>query len=67
MKVDKDIALPPAGASKVKYPFASMEVGDSFHCDDNRVRQAACSYGKRNDKQFEVRKEEQGFRCWRTK
>lgn len=60
-------------ANKRKYPFHVMEVTDSFLMriqaayERKRLDQAACRYGKRNGKMFNIRKVSEGVRVWRTK
>jgi len=53
-----------------KYPFASMEVGDSFlvgqeQMEIKRVISAASIWGKRLNMRFSVLNTEDGYRCWR--
>jgi hypothetical protein len=61
---------------KTKYPFASMQKGDSFVCHldgeewrvvENRVRSAAANWGSRRGVKFVTRKVPQGIRVWRVK
>jgi hypothetical protein len=50
-KIDKGIPLPDRGTVS-KYPFAEMEVGDSFVVSDNEqtsIISAANSFGKKFD------------------
>lgn len=57
---------------RVKYPFVSMEVGQSvfFETDDKkdikRKRDVAIMCGKRHGKKFTARKQPGGLRIWRT-
>ena len=55
--------------TKRKYPFADMEVGDSFQVEKEereRVRTACYNEGVRKKKLFKVGKDMQGnIRCWR--
>ena len=54
-----------------KYPFAIMEVGDSFmipSLDAKKIRSArtaATLYGRNHKKKFISRKQENGLRVWR--
>lgn len=65
MKVEKGIPMP------VRYPFAEMEVGDSFEVPENVKRTAvsvsAKRYGDKHGMKFTVRlTPERKFRCWRV-
>ena len=65
MKVDKDIPLP------VKFPFADMQVGDSFAVPPDvkrpAINVAATRYGRKHDMKFVVRlTPDRTLRCWRT-
>ena len=63
--IEKGVPLPPRRGPVSKYPFAEMEVGDSFVTDIMSIRgtakQAAARYGKK----FTVRRVAEGFRVWR--
>ena len=64
MKIDKNIPLPK------KYPFAQMEVGDSFAVPPkvkrSAVTVAAKRYGVEHGMKFTVRQmPDKTFRCWR--
>jgi hypothetical protein len=64
MKIEKNVPLP------VTYPFAKMDVGDSFAVppDVHRttVSIAALRYGRKHDMKFSTRKTPDGtIRCWR--
>ena len=63
-KIEKNI---PLTSPTIKYPFGDLEVGDSFFCDDFHVKNAAHSYARGRDMTVAVRKENDGFRVWRTK
>lgn len=62
-RIDKDIPIPR------RYPFADMEVGDSFLLAPDMKRipttVAALRYGDRHNMKFTVRQVPEGFRCWR--
>ena len=69
--VEAGIAYPPRQAY-TRYPFATMEVGQSFTVKDGtlpKVRAAACQYGLRNaPKKFSIRISDpvkKTYRCWR--
>lgn len=72
IKIEKNIPIHEKGKGigrcKTKYPFAQMEVGDSFFYVGKRmlVAQAACRFGKRNSMRFTTREENDGVRCWRV-
>jgi hypothetical protein len=66
IKVDKDIPIPPR---RLKYPWSTMEVGDSFFVPGknsqsfgNTVQHARRTTGRT----FTARKVEGGLRIWRT-
>ena len=56
------------------YPFATMEVGDSFFVPqvdgkpktDGSIRSAARQAAKKLGFKFTVRRADGGFRCWRV-
>lgn len=58
--IEKDVPLP------AKYPFAAMEVGDSFTTNNHTAVAAASSYGRRNGMKFASRKNGSGYRIWRV-
>jgi len=66
LEVDKTVPLPEG---KKRYPYASMEVGDSFFVDSGKL-QVVCNANYRASKrlgmQFIARKEPEGVRVWRT-
>jgi hypothetical protein len=74
MEIEKNVELPPKrkgrGPGKYKYPFPSMEVGDSFVAPITikRLSTAANNWTKRNGKgrRFTCRTVENGTRCWRV-
>jgi hypothetical protein len=67
--VEPGVAIPPIRRHTVKYPFATMEVGDSFTCgveDYNSVRVGCHIHGKKYGKKFSTRRTPSGgLRCWR--
>ncbi len=68
MQIDKDIPPPSETRGRpAKYPFATMEVGDSFLSPEPVARMSpAASYaGKRGGMRFTVRAEGAGARVWR--
>lgn len=65
-KVEKNIPIPQK-THLTKYPFYSMEIGDSFETEEGRVRQAAFNYAADHPEyKFKSRKTEIGFRVWRV-
>jgi hypothetical protein len=76
--IEKGIDIPPkrpvGRKPGVKYPFAQMQVGDSFVCPENPKRPgyslagpSAVSFKKNNPGwDYTVRKEGDHFRLWRT-
>lgn len=67
--IRKGVAPPPGRGYAYKYPFADMEVGDSFTIEEDAVgsvRRAAYTYTTRNRGIYRVRKGEDGlWACWR--
>ncbi len=74
VQIEKNVPLPGSGAGRPsKYPFADMEVGDSFlvaegpssgHLGYN-ARNAAKNFGVRHGMKFSVKQTEGGVRIWR--
>lgn len=69
-KLTRDISVSRKGTN-AKYPFAEMEIGESFYMPDPQARAAARSahqYSARNPGyKFNTRKDESGIRIWRVK
>lgn len=76
-EIEKGIA-PPAIHARAKYPFAVMEIGDSFFVPATEeehkklaasVRMSASQFARRNrkatGKKFTTRSVTGGVRCWR--
>jgi hypothetical protein len=71
--VRKGVPLPADGrchGREQKYPFAEMEVGDSFvfpaGVSSARASASAGSFGKRaGGWKFTIRKTQEGVACWR--
>lgn len=69
IKVDKNIQH--TGIGHTKYPFAEMDVGDSFLVPQDEkiasVRSAAVMYAARKSGsvKFSIKKHLGGYRCWR--
>lgn len=69
-EIAKNVPIPPkALGRKKKYPWAGMDVGDSFWSDKVVLSMvsAAASYGNRHKMKFVCRAENSGTRVWRTK
>jgi len=67
--VEKNIPIPsPAKKEPTKYPWKTMEVGDSFFVkgDAKSVRSQASYATKRYCRKFVTRQEKDGIRFWRT-
>ena len=66
LEVDKTVPLPEG---KKRYPYASMDIGDSFFVVEGKL-QVVCNANYRASKrlgmQFIPRKEPEGVRVWRT-
>jgi hypothetical protein len=72
IKIDKGIPVPDSKAGPfAKYPFASMEIGDSFFSENiSSVGVAASFNGKKQGKKFICRRVTEdgisGARVWRV-
>lgn len=73
--IESGVPLPTKETKKSRYPFARMNVGDSFLIEGAknsssyeamRVRSAASHYARRDGKKFTVRVVEGGIRVWRV-
>lgn len=67
-KIEAGVAMPPA-RNAAKYPFKTMNVGDSFVFAPehrNTIGGAAHNYGKDHNQKFTIRKISEGYRCWRV-
>ena len=72
-QIEKDVPVAPKrGGRGGEYPFAAMEIGDSFfvpgdaHRTQYRVSSAVSHYAARTGRKFTTRRVEGGVRCWRT-
>lgn len=66
-KIEKNIPI-ASRAGKSKYPFAEMEIGDSFSVPDRiaiRVRSSMSTYQTKNNKKFLLINCGNEYRCWR--
>lgn len=72
IKIDKNIPIPKTGTKSI-YPFAEMEVGDSFSVDISQqagVKSSSYAFGNRQTpiRKFTTRKiNENEARIWRIK
>ena len=67
-KIEKGVPVPPRNGGRgapEKYPFSSMEVGDSFLAPE-KAQSSTQSAGKRLGMKFTSRKEADGVRIWRV-
>lgn len=68
--LEKDVSIPSQRNGRARYPFADMEIGDSFvaPAEENKgVRSAAHSYSKRHGKTFTCHRQVDGtVRVWRV-
>ena len=71
-QVDRGYEMPAPRPVFGKYPFKTMEVGESFFvaledmAGPKRMHSTAYNYGKRLGKKFVARRVEGGVRVWRT-
>lgn len=69
--IDKGVPVPSKRGS-IKYPFASMEIGDSFFAADKKLTHlynaisSARLTGLINGQKYTLRTEANGVRVWRT-
>jgi hypothetical protein len=70
--IEKNVAIPAAsrtGGGKAKYPWAQMEIGDSFFVPGAKVETfytLVSAQNKKGDARFICRKQEGGVRVWRV-
>lgn len=68
-EIEKGIEIPKSVNGANKYPFNTMEIGDSFsfpYSEKTKVTPAASYAGTLDDKKFSIRKiSETEGRCWR--
>ena len=70
-EIDKGVPVPKIvrGRAPYKYPWLSMEIGDSFvmvASTTNRASSRASGAGKKYGRRFTIRKTSEGFRVWRV-
>lgn len=67
VQIDKGIKIPQrSGGPGRKYPWADMEVGDSFFSTAKSIREQSAHAGKVYGRKFATRKEGNGIRVWRV-
>ena len=66
--IESGVPLAPKKRAARVWPFASMQVGDSFISPQSapRTNAAAAHYQKRHDGKFAVRTVDGTVRCWRV-
>lgn len=68
IKVEKGIPIPPKSSAS-KYPYAQLEIGDSFFVKGkiaNKFAASAYTQSKKLGIKTTVRNEKDGVRVWRT-
>jgi hypothetical protein len=72
IQVESGYPTPTRSTSRAKYPFATMQVGDSFFMksaypehERGRVSAAACAYAKKHGVKFSTKIFDNGVRTWR--
>lgn len=63
--IRSDIPVPDH-RPRVRWPFAEMKVGDSFHTPYTSARTSSLNYAKRHGVKFACRAEAGGIRIWRV-
>ena len=71
--VDHNVPMPKSkrrGLGESKYPWAQMDIKDSFLFPDTVKKSTATSLaysaGKARNQKFTIRVLDEGIRCWRT-
>lgn len=73
IEIDKDIPIPPDSRGSAHYPWADMEIGDSFPVHISKcggVSSSAHTWGVKQtpERKFTIRKiSDIEYRVWRTK
>jgi hypothetical protein len=69
VKIDKGVPIPELYENCRKYPWAKMEVGDSFLMEGIILRNSAsgqaATQSRKDGRRYVTRKEGKYFRCWR--
>lgn len=70
VRIDKDIPLPPRSVGRPtakKYPWDTMEIGDSFLHQASYITATTSAQRKAlNGRKFSVRRMPDGIRIWRV-
>lgn len=73
-EIEKGYTPPPPPRGRSLYPFAQMEIEDSFlvpydgddaRTVERRVSASAAQFGRRTSTKYTTRREEDGVRIWR--
>ena len=70
-KIEKGVPLPPSRRGRTLYPWADMEVGDSFVAGpystkfQNNVTTSAALQRRKHGRSFATRKDGDNLRVWR--
>jgi hypothetical protein len=68
IKIDKNVPVPAHRHAQSMYPFAELDVGDSFHAPDKAIKNfypVVTKWKKKLQRNFIVRAEGKGVRVWR--
>ena len=69
VKIDKGIPVPNGSGATPKWPWKTMDIGDSFFAKDRKLssfQPNAWRAGIRHGRKFACRTVEGGVRVWRT-
>lgn len=73
IEVESGYPAPTRSGKRSKYPFGTMNVGDSFFMksrfpehERGRVSAAACAYAKKHGVKFSTKVFDTGVRTWRV-
>ena len=64
IKIEKGIPIPPR-SHRAKYPWETMEIGDSFFAPSANMASSVSLARKRYQREFTTRPEGTGTRVWR--
>jgi hypothetical protein len=73
IKIEKGVDMPKHRTRSAKYPFSTMEIGDSFFIKSDspthergRISAAATAHAKRHGGRFSTQVFDAGVRTWRV-
>lgn len=75
MNIDSGVPIPDKAENRRSFPFELMSIGDSFWVEQSsndkygqKLRSVIAKRNNRNpdSKKFIVRRDGEGFRCWRV-